>query len=135
GLMGMMTGQALESLVTERVLLAEADRLGIKPSDRQLAEWIRNQIPAMFPGGQFDPAQYAAMVQQRFNMSIPDFERRLLVDLTIQGRLQSMVTDSVVVTEPELRRAYAEQYEQAQIEYVLVDTTPFRSQIDSSDAK
>ena len=133
--MGLMAGQALESLVTERVLLSEADRLGLKPNDRQLAEWIRDQIPALFPGGQFDAAQYSAMVQQRFNMSVPDFERRLMVDLTIQGRLQSMVTDSVVVTEPELRRAYAEQYEQARIEYALVETTPFRDQVDASDAK
>ena len=133
--MGLMAGQALDSLVTERVLLAEADRLGLKPTDRQLAEWIREQIPALFPGGQFDPAQYSAMVQQRFGMSIPDFERRLLVDLTVQGRLQSMVTDSVVVTEPELRRAFTEQNEQARIQYALVETTPFRSQVDASDAK
>ncbi|MDA1233524.1 MAG: peptidyl-prolyl cis-trans isomerase [Acidobacteria bacterium] len=133
-LMGLMAGQALESLVTERVLLAEADRLGLKPNDRQLAEWIREQIPALFPGGQFDSAQYSAMVQQRFNMQVPDFERRLMVDLTIQGRLQSMVTDSVVVTEPELRRAFAEQNEQARIQYALVDTTPFRSVVDASDA-
>jgi peptidyl-prolyl cis-trans isomerase D len=121
-------------LVTERVLLSEADRLGLKPNDRQLAEWIRDQIPAMFPGGQFDPAQYSAMVQQRFNMTVPDFERRLLVDLTIQGRLQSMVTDSVVVTEPELRRTFADQNEQARIQYVLVDTAPFRNEVDASDA-
>lgn len=133
-LMGLMTGQALESLVTERVLLAEAERLGLKPTDRQLAEWIRNQIPALFPGGRFDSAQYSAMVQQRFNMSVPDFERRLMVDLTIQGRLQSMVTDSVIVTEPELRRAFADQYEQARIQYAVVDTTPFRGQVDASDA-
>jgi peptidyl-prolyl cis-trans isomerase D len=133
-LMGLMTGQALESLVTERVLLAEADRLGLKPNDRQLAEWIRDQIPALFPGGQFDPAQYSAMVQQRFNMSVADFERRLVVDLTIQGRLQSMVTDSVVVTESELKRAFSEQNEQARIEYALLETTPFRNEVDASDA-
>lgn len=133
-LMGLMTGQALESLVNERVLLAEADRLGLRPNDRQLAEWIREQIPALFPGGQFDSAQYAAMVQQRFNMTVPDFERRLLLDLTIQGRLQSMVTDSVVVTEPELRQAFTEENEQARIQYALVDTTPFRDQVDASEA-
>jgi len=133
-LMGLLAGQALESLVTERVLLAEADRLGLKPNDRQLAEWIREQIPGLFPGGQFDSAQYSAMVQQRFSMAVPDFERRLLVDLTIQGRLQSMVTDSVVVTEPELRRTFAEQNEQARIQYALVETTPLRNQVDASDA-
>lgn len=133
--MGLMASQALESLVTERVLMTEADRLGLKPNDRQLAEWIRDQIPALFPGGQFDSAQYAAMVQQRFNMSVPDFERRLLVDLTIQGRLQSMVTDSVVITEAEIRRAFAERNEQARIQYVLVETTPFREQVDAADAK
>ncbi len=133
--MGLMAGQALESLVSERVMMIEADRLGLKPNDRQLAEWIRDQIPALFPGGQFDAAQYSAMVQQRFNMSVPDFERRLLVDLTVQGRLQSMVTDSVVVTEPELREVFTERNEQARIQYVLVETAPFRDQVDASDAK
>ncbi len=133
-LLGLMAPQALDTLVTERVLLAEADRLGLKPNDRQLAEWIRDQIPALFPGGKFDAAQYAAMVQQRFNMTVPAFEHRLMVDLTVQGRLQSMVTDSVVVTEPELKRAFAEQNEKARIQYVLVDTAPFRSEVDASDA-
>lgn len=134
-IMGLLAGQAIDSLITERVLLTEADRLGLKPNDRQLAEWIRDQIPALFQNGQFNSAQYQAMVQQQFGLSIPAFEKRLLTDLTVQGRLQSMITDSVVVTESEVRSAFTERNEQAQVEYVPILSSGFRNEVDASEAK
>jgi peptidyl-prolyl cis-trans isomerase D len=132
-LMGLMAGQAIEALVNERVLLAEADRMGLKPNDRQLAEWLRGQLPNLFPGGQFDALQYTAMVQQRFAMTVPQFERQLLVDLAVRSRLQGMIADSVVVTEDEIRADYSARNEQARIEYVLVPILDYRDEVDTSD--
>ncbi len=132
---GLMAGQAIDSLVSERVMLTEADRLGLKPNERQLAEWIRDQLPTLFPGGQFDGRQYAAMVQQRFSMTVPDFEQQLLLDLTVRTRLQSMITDSVVVTEDDVRAAFTERNEQARIEFVVVSSDAFRDEVDVSDER
>lgn len=134
-IMGLMAGQAIESLINERVMLAEADRLGLKPNDRQLAEWIRGQLPNLFPGGQFDGAQYNAMVLQRFGMTVPAFEQQLMIDLAVRTRLQSMISDSVIVTEDEVRAAYASRNEQARVEYVLIPMSNFRSEVDAGDEK
>ena len=52
--LSMMAGTVIETLIAERVLLAEAEALGLIPSEEELALWLREQLPdVLFPGGKF----------------------------------------------------------------------------------
>jgi peptidyl-prolyl cis-trans isomerase D len=125
--------QTVENLITEEVLMREADRLGLMPTDVELAARIRTQLSFVFEqGGQ---AAYEAFVQQKFQRSVPEFEEAVKRDLVIQMRLKRLVTDNVLVSEDEMKRAYKQQHDQVQVEYVKVPAEPFRSQVKPDEEK
>ncbi len=133
--MGVIAQQIIDTQVGNKVLMQEAASLGIKPTPKELADWIREQMPFLWQGGQFDGQQYAAMVQQRFRTSVPSFEARLLQDLTIENRLKPLVTDSIVLTEEEVKAIYRRENESARILYAVVDSESYRSQVQVTDEK
>ena len=47
--------QYVDQLVTERALAYQAERLGFKVSDQNVADAIRGMIPQLFPDGRFEP--------------------------------------------------------------------------------
>ena len=50
----MLAGNAVEALIAERVLFAEATKLGLAPGDAELAGWLREQLPeVLFPEGKY----------------------------------------------------------------------------------
>ncbi len=133
--MGMIAQQVIETQIGNKVLMQEAQELGIKPTQKELADWIRDQMPFLWQGGEFNGQQYAAMIQQRFRTSVPSFEARLLQDLTIQNRLKPLVTDNIVMTEEEVKQAYRRENETAQIRFAVVNSADFRSKVEVTDEK
>lgn len=131
--MAFLGAQTVENLITEEVLLREAERLGLMPTDAELAERIRSQLNFVFEQGGL-PA-YQAFVQQKFQRSVPQFEDAVMRDLVIQMRLKRLVTDNVLVSEEEMKRAYKQFNDKVQIEYVKVAAQPFRSQIQPDEEK
>lgn len=130
-----MARQIVDNLVSDKILLQEADKLGIKPNEAELADWIRDQMPFLWQGGQFNANGYRQMVQQRFGIGIPEFERNVLKDLTIELRLRQLVTDNIVLTDKELQELYADRNETAKIHYAVVDPKSFESQVEVTDEK
>lgn len=128
-----MADQIINNLIEEKVLLQEAEELGVKPDDRELAIWLKEQMPFLWTGDQFNSAQYQQIIQQRFNQSIPQFERNVLKDLTIEMRLRELITDVIVLNEEDLKEAYRERNEMAKIRYALVDAASFASQVPVTD--
>ena len=127
----MMAGSVVENLIAERVLFVEASELGLVPSEEDLAHWLREQLPdVLFPDGKFVGARtYEGFVRQQFRRTVPEFEREILYNLTIDMRLKRMVTDGVHVTDEELIRRFHEENDSAQIEWTAVDGDSLRNEI------
>ena len=80
---GLYAKQILSQLVYTKEVQYEANRLGIKVTNEEIADRVRQYLPTAFNGG--NPVgmdQYAQQVQQRFGMAVPVFEdyRRLGAD-------------------------------------------------------
>jgi peptidyl-prolyl cis-trans isomerase D len=131
--MVFLAGQTVENLITEEILMLEADRLGLWPTDAELAERIRLQLSFVFEQGGVEA--YRAFVRQRFQRSVPEFEEAVRRDLIIEMRLRRMVTDNVLISDEELRRSYKQTNDKIQIEYVKVPGESFRSQIQPDEEK
>lgn len=127
----MMAGSVVENLIAERVLFVEASELGLVPSEEDLAHWLREQLPdVLFPDGKFVGARtYEGFVRQQFRRTVPEFEREILYNLTIDLRLKRMVTDGVNVTDEELLRRFHEENDSARIEWTAVDGDSLRNEI------
>jgi peptidyl-prolyl cis-trans isomerase D len=131
--LAFLGAQTVENLITEEVLLKEAERLGLMPSEAELAERIRTQLNFVFEQGGIQA--YQNFVRQRFQRSVPEFEEAVLRDLVIQMRLKRLVTDNVLVSDEEMKRVFKQSNDKVQVEYVKVPAQSFRSQVQPDEAK
>ena len=127
----MMAGTLIENLIAEKVLLSEAAALGLVPTDEDIARWLRDFLPdVLFPDGKFIGARaYEGFVRQQFRRTVAEFEREVLYNLAIDLRLRRMVTDSVGVTEEEVRRRFHHQSDSVRIEWAAVESDDLRGDV------
>jgi peptidyl-prolyl cis-trans isomerase D len=95
--------QALRELITDRLLVQEAERVGLKVSDDELQAAIMRE-PAFSRNGKFDKKQYERVLDG-ISMKPALFEANQR-GLLLRRKLEQLVKDSVVVTESELAVAY-----------------------------
>jgi peptidyl-prolyl cis-trans isomerase D len=95
--------QALRELITDRLMIQEAERVGLKVSDEELQAAIVKE-PAFSRNGQFDKRLYDRTLDS-INMKPALFEANQR-GLLLRRKLEQMVKDSVAVTESELAAAY-----------------------------
>jgi len=131
-MMNLYTSQVLNDLLLERASLREADRLGLRVSESELAERLR-QIPELFPQGKFVGRElYEDLVYSRFNVGIPEFEERLRRAILME-KLRNLVTDPVMVYPEEVRKAFQEENEKLVLDYIHVDPAALREEIKPTD--
>ncbi len=132
---GFYAQQILQQLVFQREMEYEARRLGITVSDQERADRIRLYLPMAFNGGSFiGMDQYTALVQQRFQLTVPVFE-----DLIRQGLLEEkfrkLVTDGISVGPGELQEGYRYKNEKVKLDYALIKPEELEGKIMPSEAE
>ena len=129
--MSMLASTAIDSLIAERVLFSEALALGLVPSEHELAEWMREQLPdVLFPDGEYIGGDaYQRFVRQQFRRTVAEFERDLLEQIAIAQNLRQLVTDNVTVTAGEISRRYHERNDSVRIEWAGVSASAARSEV------
>ena len=117
--------QALNGAVNQKVLLAEAKRMGLMPTDEDLQKVILS-IPGMKDDkGNFVGAEtYANIVRRGYQVTPADFERMVRDQIALE-RLNQVLRGTIYVSDAELERAYREQTEKAEIRYVLMPNNRF----------
>jgi peptidyl-prolyl cis-trans isomerase D len=131
----LLAQEIFQGLVFQKELDYEAKRMGITVSDQELADRIRLFLPMAVSGGSFiGKEQYAALVQQNFQLTVPAFE-----DLVRQGLLEEkfrkLVTDGISVGPAELQEGYRHKNEKVKLDYALVKPEDLEAQITPSDAE
>jgi peptidyl-prolyl cis-trans isomerase D len=118
--------QALERAVSQRVLLLEAIRAGLVPSDQEVRRAILEIDAFKDPSGGFIGDREYAQILRENNQTTAGFERSLRDDLAVQ-KLTATLRQTVKVSEQDVERSYREQSERASIRYVLVPAARFAS--------
>jgi len=98
-----LRGQALQELIVNRLLLDEAERMGLRISDEELQSTIM-RMPSFQNQGKFDQKIYAGILD-RINLTPAAFEASQR-DYLLRQKLEQLVRDGVVVQESELKAAY-----------------------------
>jgi peptidyl-prolyl cis-trans isomerase D len=101
-----LKSQALQELIVGRLLVQEADRIGLTVTDEELQSVIM-QMPAFARDGRFDRKTYESVLD-RVNMSPAAFEAGQR-DFIVRQKLERLVKDGVMVTDAELSAAYQQQ--------------------------
>jgi peptidyl-prolyl cis-trans isomerase D len=126
---GLYARQILTQLVFTKEIQYEANRLGMKVTNEEVADRVKQFLPTAFNGDSpVSMDQYTLLVQQRFGMSVPVFE-----DLIKQGLLEEkfrrLVTDGVSAGPAELMEQYRYQNEKVKLNYALVKPEDLEAKI------
>jgi peptidyl-prolyl cis-trans isomerase D len=126
--------QVLKQLVLQHALDLEADRLGLRVTDEDRRDRILQLVPTAFQGDTFvGMDQYAAAVQDRFQMGVPEFEELVRQSL-IEQKFEQLVTDGIGVTPEEVKEEFRYKNEKIKIEYIVIKPDDLQGKIDASDA-
>ncbi len=109
----------LQILINRRLMLAEAEKLGLRAPEAVLLASIQAN-PAFQSAGRFDPQRYRLLVRNMGYRTPQDYEADLRANIIIDA-LQRVVTESAIVTPQELRARYAHDNETRVIEAIVVD--------------
>jgi peptidyl-prolyl cis-trans isomerase D len=107
--------QALNRLVANRILLGEADRLGLAVSDQEL----RRYIVEIFKDeqGNFVGAERYRMLVRRRGYTPESFEQSVREGLLVE-RVRGALRDAVFVSDAEVEESYRQQNEKTKLRYV-----------------
>jgi len=132
-LMPFFVSQAVQRLIDQKALIAEADRMGLKVSNDELLQELR-RIPALYPNGQFIGQDAYERLLQQNNSSVDQFERDMKQDLLLR-KLQDIVTGSVNVGDEDLRQEYVRRNTKVKFDYALLSQADVEKQIHPTDAE
>ncbi len=121
--------QILKNLVMEKALSEEAAKMGFTATNDEVVRAARMQDPQLFPQGQFIGQQeYQQYVSQAYQMTVPEYEGRLREQI-MAGKLYNLVTDSVQVSDAEVRQQFLRQNQKAIFDYVLLQPGDLESKV------
>ncbi|MGB2642809.1 MAG: peptidylprolyl isomerase [Candidatus Acidiferrum sp.] len=129
------TQQILHEILLQKEMEYEADRLGIKVSNDEIADRIRLILPAAFNGGvPIAPDQYASLVESRTQMSVSQFENMVRLGL-LQEKFQKLVTDGVSAGPAELQEEFRYRNEKVKLDYAFIKPEDLQAKITPDDAE
>jgi peptidyl-prolyl cis-trans isomerase D len=129
--------QVGQQLVQQQVLLAEAEKLGIRASDDDVIHFLhKGQFGEyIFPNGQYIGSdRYAAFVASQFNLPVAQFEQEVKQDIIIR-RLESMITSGATVSAQDVRNAYRKANLKIKFDYAVISSDDLRKTINPSDGE
>jgi peptidyl-prolyl cis-trans isomerase D len=132
-LKGLYAKQVLDQMILKQALTVEAERLGVRVTDQELSDRIKQILPAAWNGDTWLKDRYTTEVQTRTGMSIPEFED-FLRDQMLQDKFRHMVTDAITVSPAEIQAEYRRRNEKVQLEYVLIKPSELAPTIQPTDA-
>ena len=127
--------QILKQLIFEKEIEYEAKRLGIRVSDQERADRIRQFLPTAYNGDTFvGMDRYSAEVQARFQMPVATFEELIRQGL-LQEKFRKLVTDGISAGPAELQDEFRYRNEKVKLDYVLIKAEDLEAKINPDEAE
>src|SRR6202034_1456905 len=129
--------QAGQALIQQRIMIAEAHRLGIVATDEDVRRYLHTgqlgQI--LFPEGQYiGDARYAELISDQLQMTVEKFESEVK-DQIVADRLRDLITGGITVSDAEVRDAVLKQDTKIKFDYAVLSADDLRKTINPTDAE
>ena len=135
-LLPYFASQAFDRLVSEKVILAEARRLGLRATDDDVRDELQygRYAPVFFPNGQFvGQAAYEGRLQQA-ELTPATFEEQVK-DQILYSKLHDLVTGSAAVTDAEVREKFKKDNAKVKFDYAVIYKDDVRKSIHPTDSE
>ena len=120
-LLPYFSSQAAEQLINEKALVDQAERMGLRASDEELRQELRQgQIGSiLFPDGKFVGQEEYENFVQRNDMTVPQFES-LEKNFILVRKLRALVATSAFVGDAEVRDEFNRRNTKVKFEYAVI---------------
>src|SRR5438876_939161 len=135
-LLPFFASRAADNLINQKVLLVEAERLGLRVNDEELRDELQHGRYAnvFFPDGKFiGQDEYEARLRQA-DISVPEFEEGLKSQILFD-KLRNLVTASAAVTDAEVRKEFERRNSKVKFDYAVLNKDDLLKSIHPTDAE
>ena len=128
--------RAFDDLVNEKILIAEARRMGLKATDDDLRDFLRQgQLGQnIFPDGKFIGQEAYQDLVSRFGYTVPVFEGLVKDDILVT-KLRTLVSSSASVTDAEIRQQFDKQSTKVKFDYAFIKKDDILKSLHPADAE
>jgi peptidyl-prolyl cis-trans isomerase D len=136
-ILGLFEQRVGQQLIQQQILLDAAEKLGIHASSDDVRQYLQTGSAGqvLFPGGKFiGDDQYAALIANRFNLSVAEFEDDVKHDIMIR-RLQALITGGVTVGDQQVKDDYRKGAIKVKFDYAVISSDDLRKGINPSDSE
>lgn len=116
----------VNQFVAERATACQANDMGIRVSEDEVANAIKSMLPQIFQGG-FNKELYAGFLAQQ-NLTIPEFESNVRKQMQLV-KLRNLIMEGIIVSADEIEQEYRRRNEKIKIDYVTFAADTFKSQV------
>ena len=121
-----LKGNIVENLVQKKLVLQEAQSLGLLATDDDVARQLA-QVPEFQVAGRFNKERYLQLLRAN-RLQPAQFEEDQRDQITLQ-RLYNIIIDSVQVSDAEVRERYRLDQEKINLRFVKLSVNDFASQV------
>jgi peptidyl-prolyl cis-trans isomerase D len=133
----MLYQQAIQQLVRQAALSYEAERMGLRVTDKELRDELQNSSPykeAFFPDGKWVGGQQYKSILSQSNLTVEQFENGMKEDL-LRQKLISVVTANAVVSDAEVQQAYKDKNTKVKVQYAIIQLDDVLKTIKPTDTE
>src|SRR6266850_5282066 len=135
-LLPFFASRAADNLINRKVLLVEAERLGLRVNDEELRDELQHgrYAQVFFPEGKFiGQDEYEARLRQA-DISVPEFEQEVKSQILFD-KLRNLVTASAAVTDAEVRKEFERRNTKVKFDYAVLRKDDLLKSIHPSEAE
>lgn len=133
GMASVYIPSVVQQLVALRATALQAERMGFRVTDQELAETVRELYPQLWPGGTFAGKEVYAQFLASQNLTVPEFEEALRTQM-LQARLDILALEGSVVTPQEVEHEFRRRNESVKLQTVGVYPGTVRGRVSLTDA-
>ncbi len=122
--------RTLDGLINRVVTVQEADRQGIRASEKDVQDAIA-AMPAFQQNGAFDNDLYQRTLKAN-HLSPPEFEKAIRDEIAAT-RMQGKVVEGIKVTDAEVKDAYRKEMRKVNLKYMEIPPSRFASIVKVTD--
>lgn len=125
-----LKNQAIDALIQKKIILAEAQKQGIRVTNEELAETLKT-VPSFQRDGKFSPSVYNNYL--KFNrMTHFQFEEGQRESLIID-KVQNLVQSAAKITESEILEIFKREAEKIKLDYINIFDDKFETDFEVTD--
>lgn len=133
-LMPYLMSRAADNLISQKVLVYEAERMGLGVNNEELVSYLhQGQFgQVFFPGGNFIGQEaYENFIQSQFGLGVAQFEREVKGQLA-QEKLLTTVGAAIAVSDKEITDQVMRQDTKVKFQYAVLTLDDIKKQINPS---